>query len=108
MYGQRRTVLSVTTGNYLSESAIPGETGDGVASVAPRAWFLTGVVMFNCSLVYLIVLGDLSARALLNGSLASRPLAIHLAAAAAIFAAAALLGGLIVYRHGRENRPRLS
>ncbi len=108
MYRQRRTVLSVATGNYRSESAIPGATGDPVASVAPRAWFLTGVVMFNCSLVYLIVLGDLSARALLNGSFASRPLDVHLAAAAAIFAAAALLGGLIVHRHGGETRPRSS
>ena len=73
-------------------------------SVAPRAWFLTGVVMMNCSLVYLIVLGDLSARAFLNGSFASRPLAVHLSAAGAVFGAAAVLGGLIVHRHSGEGR----
>ncbi len=98
----RRTVLSVARGNDLRTSAsapaLGGETGDLVLNDTPRAWLLAGVVMLNCSLVYLIVLGDLSARAFLDGSFASRPLAIHLGAAGAIFAAAAVLGGLIVRR----------
>ncbi len=98
IYIGRRTVLFVTTGSDVSDSAICGETGELVRE-SPRAWFLAGVVMLNCSLVYLIVLGDLAGRAFLDGSLASRPLAIHLGAAGAIFAAAALLGGLIIHGH---------
>lgn len=99
IYIDRRTVLSVATGGDLSESTMRGETGDPVVRDSPRAWFLAGVVMLNCSLVYLIVLGDLAGRAFIDGSFASRPLAIHLGAAGAIFAAAALLGGLIIRWH---------
>jgi hypothetical protein len=98
----------VATGIDLSDSAYPAETGPIVPGGTQPAWFLTGVVMINCSLVYLIVLGDLSARALINrsfnGSLASRALVIHLVVAGSMFVGVALLGGLIVHRHTRRSR----
>jgi hypothetical protein len=88
----------------MSASASLGETGELVARDEPRAWYLAGVVMVNCSLVYLIVLGDLAGRAYIDGSFASRGLAIHLGAASAVFMAAALLGALIIRRHSGKGR----
>lgn len=96
----------MATGIDLSDSADSGEIGPVVLRDTQSAWYLTGVVMVNCSLVYLIVLGDLSARALIIGSFASRALVIHVVVAGAMFVSVALLGGLIVRRHNSRSRLR--
>jgi hypothetical protein len=96
----------VATGNDLSDSADPAETDPIVPGGTQPAWFLTGVVMVNCSLVYLIVLGDLSARALISGSFASRALVIHVVVAGSMFVGVALLGGLILHRHNSRSQFR--
>jgi hypothetical protein len=94
----------VATGTDLIDS---DETGNLALSDTPAVWFLAGIFMINCSLIYLIILGDFSVHALIAGSFASTAIVVRVVVAASIFVIVALLGGLLVHRsNSTRSHPR--